>query len=132
VAPEACSQPVGWDGTDFPALRSVYSAGLGGLSAGCSYGHGLQSHQIVKGQSFVTVKVRNDPGPAFPEMGLEIGVDGVEVGFSDDVAVTARTATLRLREQTFILVVEMGASLKLCSTPRPHGWSTQHGNYQRG
>ena len=114
VASEACSQPVGWDGTDFPALRSVYRAGLGSLSTGCSYAHGLRPHQIVKGQWFVTVKVRNDTGPAFPEMVLGIGVDGVEVGFSDDVAVTARTAILRLREQTFILVVEMGASPKLC------------------
>lgn len=79
----------------------------------------------MKGQWFVTVKVRNDPGPAFPEMGLGIGMDDVEVGFSGDVAVTARTATLRLREQTFILVVEMGASLQAVlfrpSTPRPQG-----------
>jgi len=40
VAPGACSQPVGWDGTDFPALRSVYRAGLEGFSAGPSNGHG--------------------------------------------------------------------------------------------
>ena len=125
VAPEACSQPVGWDGTDFPALRSVYRAGLEDLSADCSYGHGLQPHQIVKGQWFVTVKVRNDPGPAFPEMGLGIGVDDVEVGFSNDVAVTARAATLRLREQTFILVAEMDAGLQavLLRPFSPHGWS---------
>ena len=113
VAPEACSQPVGWDGTDFPVLRSVSKAGLGDLSAGRSYAHGLRPHQIAKGQWFVTVKVRNRPGPAFPETGLGIGVDDdVEVGFTEDVAVTARAATLRLREQTFILVVEMDASLQ--------------------
>ena len=28
VAPEACSQPVGWEGTDLPTFRSVYKAGL--------------------------------------------------------------------------------------------------------
>lgn len=111
VAPEACSQPVGWDGTDFPALRSVYKAGLKDLSAGSSCGRGLRAHQIVKGQWFVTVKVRNDPEPRFPELGT--GVEGVEVGVSDDVAVTtARAAILRLREQTFILVEEMGKSLQ--------------------
>lgn len=54
----------------------------------------------------MTVKVRNDPGPTPPDTGLGIGVGGVGVGFSDDVAVIARVATLRLREQTFILVVE--------------------------
>lgn len=103
VAPEACSQPVGWDGTDLPALRSVYKAGLEVSSAGPSCGHGRRPHQIVKGQLFLTVKVRNDTGPAFPEIGLGTGVDGVEVGVSDDVAVIARVAILRLREQTFIL-----------------------------
>lgn len=50
VAPEACSQPVGWDGTDFPALRSVYKAGLQDMSVDYSYPRGLLSHQIVKGQ----------------------------------------------------------------------------------
>lgn len=63
----------------------------------------------MKGQWFVTVKVRGDPGPAFPETGLGIGVDGVEVGFRDDVAVKARVTTLRLREQVFILVAERTA-----------------------
>ena len=123
VAPEACSQPVGWDGTDFPVLRSVYRAGLEVSSAGCSYVHGLQPHQIAKGQWFVIVKVRNDPGPAFPETGLGIDVDGIEVGFSSDVAVTARVAILRLREQTFILVAKMGVSLQavLFRPFSPHG-----------
>lgn len=92
VAPEACSQPVGWDGTDFPTLRSVYNAG-----------------QIVKGQWFVTVKVLDAPGPTLPEAWLGTGV--VETGFNDDVTVMARVATLRLSEQTFILVEEMAESL---------------------
>jgi len=43
VAPEACSHPVGWDGTAVPALRFVNKAG-----------------QIVKGQWFVIVKVLDD------------------------------------------------------------------------
>lgn len=93
----------------------------------------------MKGQLFLTVKVRNDPGPTFPESGLGIGVDGVEVGFSDDVAVTARIAILRLREQTFILVGEMGASLQAVHVlfrppPRPStpcDWSPQHRHRQR-
>lgn len=113
VAPEACSQPVGWDGTDFPILRSVYRAGLGNFSACSSGGHGMSPYQIVKGQWFTTVKIRNDPEPRFPETGLEAGVEDVEVGFSDDVAVAARTAIWRLREQTFILVERMKMS-KLC------------------
>lgn len=66
----------------------------------------------MKGQLFLTVKVRNDPGPALPDTGLGIGVDDVEVGFNDDVAVTARATALRLREQTFILVEEMVVSLR--------------------
>lgn len=112
VVPDACSQPVGWDGTDFPALRSVYKAGLEDSLVGPSCGHDLWSYQIVKGQWFVTVKVRKDPGPAFPETGLGTGVDGVEVGLSDDdVVVTARAAILPLREQTFMGRVRVS---KLC------------------
>jgi len=75
----------------------------------------LWPHQIVKGQWFTTVKVRFDPGPTFPETGLGTGVGdvrGVEVGFSDDVAVIARVAILRFREQTLILVEEMGESIR--------------------
>ena len=64
----------------------------------------------MKGQWFVTVKVRGDAGPTFPETGLEIGV---EVGYSDDVAVTARVVSLRLREQTFIPVVEMDVGIQV-------------------
>lgn len=58
----------------------------------------------------MTVKVRGDAGPTFPETGLEIGV---EVGYSDDVAVTARVVSLRLREQTFIPVVEMDVGIQV-------------------
>ena len=60
----------------------------------------------------MTVKVRNDPEPTLPETVLGTGVEGVEVGVSGDVAVTARVAILRLREQTFILVKEMSGSLQ--------------------
>ena len=67
----------------------------------------LLRHQIVKGQWFVTVKVRNDPGPRLPETELGMGV-----GFSDGVVVVARVAKPRLREQNFILVEEMGVSLQ--------------------
>ena len=129
VVPEVCSQPVGCEGTDFPALRSVYKAGLEDSSVGPSHDHGLWTHQIVKGQWFVTVKVRNDPGPRFPDTGLETGVDGVEVGLSDvDTLVTARAAILRLREQTFILDEGMGESIQAVpfSLSLPHGWSPQH------
>ena len=108
VAPEVCSQPVGWDGTDFPTLRSVYNAGL--KTFRCNpYLRGPWSHQIVKGQWFVTVKVLDAPGPTLPEAWLGTGV--VETGFNDDVTVMARVATLRLSEQTFILVEEMAESL---------------------
>jgi len=72
----------------------------------------LWPYQIVKGQWFTTVKVRFDPGPASPEAGPGTSVGGVEVGFSDDAAVIARVAILRLREQTFILVEEMGESIQ--------------------
>lgn len=58
----------------------------------------------------MTVKVRNDPGPTFPATGLGTDAEGVEVGFNDDVAVTARVTILRLREQAFILVEEMDES----------------------
>lgn len=74
--------------------------------------HGLSPHQIVKGQWFTTVKVRNDPEPRFPETGLETGVEDVEVGLSDDVAVSTRAAILRLREQTFILVERMDENVQ--------------------
>lgn len=113
AAPEACSQPVGWDGTDCPALRSVYRAGLEGFSAD------LQMvmvspwpYQIVKGQWFTTVKVRFDPGPALLKVELGDGVRGIEVGFSDDAAVIARVVILRLREHTFISVEEMGENVQ--------------------
>lgn len=75
----------------------------------------LWPHQIVKGQWFTTVKVRFDPGPTFPETGLGTGVGdarGIEVGFSDDVAVITRVAILRFREQTLILVEEMSESIR--------------------
>lgn len=74
--------------------------------------HCLSPHQIVKGQWFTTVKVRNDPEPRFPETGLETGVEDVEVGLSDDVAVSTRAAILRLREQTFILVERMDENVQ--------------------
>ena len=108
VAPEACSQPVGWDGMDFPALRSVYIAGLQDVSEYSSHPRCLRSHQIVKGQWFMTVKVLDDPGPRFPEVaGLGAGV--VKTVLSDDVnIVTARVTNLRLREKAFILVEERG------------------------
>ena len=108
VAPEACSQPVGWDGTDFPTLRSVYKAGLKTFWYNF-YLRGPWSHQIVKGQWFVTAKVLDAPGPTLPEAWLGTGV--VEAGLNDDVTVIARVATSRLSEQTFILVEEMAGSL---------------------
>jgi hypothetical protein len=109
VAPEACSQPVGWDGTDFPAFRSVYKAGLRDVSVEAPYPRGLRSHQIVKGQWFTTVKVLDDPGPTLPEDELS-GTGVVETVLGDDVIVTARVAMLRLREHVFILVEERGWS----------------------
>lgn len=108
VAPEACSQPVGWDGTDFPTLRSVYKAGLEAFRYS-PYFRGPWSHQIVKGQWFATVKVLDAPGPTLPEAWLATGVGKTEL--NDDVTVTARAAILCLSEQTFILVEEMARSL---------------------
>ena len=101
VAPEACSQPVGWDGTDFPAFRSVNKAGLQGVSVDSPYPRGFRPHQIVKGQWFTTVKVLDDPGPTLPEDKLGAGV--VDTVLRNDVIVTARITALRLREQVFIL-----------------------------
>ena len=63
------------------------------MSINPSYPHGLGSHQIVKGQWFITVIVLDD--------------DVVETVFNEDAIVTARVA-IRLREGIFILVEERG------------------------
>jgi len=91
----------------------------------------------VKGHWFTTVKVRFDPGPAPPKAELGDGVRGVEVGFSDDAAVIARVARLRLREQTFILVEEMGESIQavlsdlFLNLAASWGWSPQYCRHRR-
>ena len=83
VAPEACSHPVGWDGTAVPAWRSVNMAGLKGVSADSSDHCVLRSYHIVKGQWFVTVKVLDDC---------------VQAVVSNEATTTARVTVLRLRE----------------------------------
>lgn len=83
VAPEACSHPVGWDGTAVPALRFVNKAGLKGVSANSWYIRVLQPHQIVKGQWFVIVKVLDDC---------------VKAGVNNEAIAMTSAALLRLEE----------------------------------